>query len=227
MTSTLSNWTKVLCVLAIVMPFGPALAGRSWDTKKPQLYALGVEIGFASVHSVAAASTSDIDKIHAMDKLTVTDILALEPLATSIAQNGGPQLAPIDSAQLLAQNAFTLPDLKRMLGVVSNSIVSARDGMTATLSKNSPAATNAYLLGVNMGIAEAQATVGEPARTIVFQSLINVRNAALALGLATTPIDQCLYFEGAAATPAATAHLAMPELYTQILSARSTYQNLL
>jgi hypothetical protein len=135
----------------------PAVAAGPSGAMKAQYYALGVEMGFASVHSVAAANGRSVDNIRAMKALVVADIFAIEPLATSIAQAGGPQLAPLNTADLdfVSQNAISITDARNDFSNVSNSIVSARDGMTASLSKTSPVDTNAYLLGVNIGIAEA------------------------------------------------------------------------
>lgn len=101
---------------------------------------------------------------------------------------------------------------------IYNSIVAARDSYTAQLAKAGRSdLVHAYVLGVNLAIAEGQATAGETARQIVYSSLINAKPEAQALALDLSPLEEC--------TSLANTTTPMTEVYAKILSLRSVYQS--
>ena len=97
-------------------------------------------------------------------------------------------------------------------------VVTIRDGFTAKLStyQGGSDLVHAYSLGVNLGVAEGQATVGEPGRLTVVSAL-NAANAdAQALGLDVKSLLECIQLVGGNAP--------MPTVYEKIQSIRSTFQ---
>jgi hypothetical protein len=102
-----------------------------------------------------------------------------------------------------------------------NGIVSLREGYTAQLSKYSGMSNlvHAYTIGVNIAIAEGQATAGEAARQIVYACLVNAKSEAQILNLDVGPLNECINLINAT-TPIA-------EIYSRIVSMRSTYQSTL
>ncbi len=102
---------------------------------------------------------------------------------------------------------------------MNDDIVALRTSYSVKLSRASADLANAYNLGVNLAIAEGQTTAGEPARQIVYASLINARTAAQALKLDMSELNVCIELTNGR-TP-------LEEVRNRIQSVRTTYQSLL
>ncbi len=103
-----------------------------------------------------------------------------------------------------------------------DTIVAMRSAMTATPTKANRGAVafvNAFDLGVNMAIAEAQSTGGPEARLVVVEALAEARTNARSLQLDLAPLEECIQL-ARGSTP-------LPDLHTRILSVRTAFQTLL
>ena len=108
-----------------------------------------------------------------------------------------------------------------------NRINGIRDSYTAQFASLTPDHSyfgHAYLMGVNIAIAEAQATVGDDARVIVLSALNNAKSALVEFNkqrpaIDIRPLDESILF-ASGTTP-------MTEVYSKILSLRTTYQSLI
>lgn len=189
-----------------------------------QLYALGVNIGGASVQvSVAMNEKSDANKIakareialsalnHCIDQVSAINAKSQSPLL---------DLAGLKNLVSSQTNGVNQADVQSPLTVAFyNTLVAQRSAITATLAQDPSRSmlVHSFTLGVNIAIAEAQATVGQAARQVVLQSLTLAEPDAQALQLNTGALDECIALAGDGTTP-------MPDLYTKIVAVRAGFQ---
>jgi hypothetical protein len=102
---------------------------------------------------------------------------------------------------------------------VAPRIVTTRGEYSGTFQQASKRAGDAYDLGVAISIAEAQATVGDPARQIVRTSLINAKAPAGRLGLPVNELNNVLIIINRGAP--------MNSVYNQVTYLRGKFQALL
>ena len=231
--------SKTLLPLALFAWLGaaaPAQAQATLDQRRPQVYAMGVNFGITSYISSALACCQHLRSTQmirgAQDGLTnvTIDLVAINSSA------GAPQdFLPFHEVQQLkteyssmasADDSCLRAVVCAVLGIGGGSaklsrlfeqLVSLRDGITARFAKLSKPLTDTYVLGVNVGIAEGHATMGEPGRQVVFSSLMNAKAAAQQLGLDLSPLDACITL-ASGTTP-------MAEVHQRIISMRATYQS--
>ncbi len=205
--------------------FVTSLTLRAQTTK--QLYILGVHMGLASFHaSVAVGEKNNLEAMKQaiyVSGTSVKDALSMVRQINSVASYH--PFLEVDALQNLYQAYFSSidqNDIEYARVVVKNDysgIIALREGYTAQLSKYNGMSNqvHAYVMGINIAIAEGQATVGEAARQIVYASLVNAKTEAQALNLDLGPLNECISLINAT-TPIA-------EIYTKIVSMRSTYQS--
>lgn len=175
----------------------PAPAG----TVAAKAYGLGVSMGFASFQSVVPSGF-----FYARD--------ALEQ-----ARDFANQLNAYDNISL------NIAPLNEMIKAPGNSqglasrIVATRGEYSGALQKFNKRGGDAYDLGVAISIAEAQATVGDPARGIVGSSLINAKAPAKRLGLPVSDLSNIIRQVNQGAP--------MDSIYNQITYLRGKFQSLL
>jgi hypothetical protein len=128
-------------------------------------------------------------------------------------------IAPGLNAAPLSEMGAQLKSSKTTEQELAPRIVTALGEFQQILLQVSKPLGNAYLLGVAISIAEAQATAGEQARGIVRSSLINAQSPATNLGVPTTEINGIIaqIDQG----------VGLISIYGQIGNLRGKYQSLL
>jgi hypothetical protein len=203
---------------------GSSVHAQTLAQKKPAAYALGVSMGFASyqlqvlaikhgdglVYRDAAASASGaITFIRSINEAKDAPANMLDP-------------AILSNVVGVSRSSVSFPTEEQFVDYIKSQydqLVAVRTSYSATLSRVSPDLANAYNLGVNLAIAEGQTTAGEPARQIVYASLVNARSAAQALKLDMSELNVCIELAGG--------KTSLEELRNRISSVRTTYQSLL
>jgi len=100
-----------------------------------------------------------------------------------------------------------------------DAVDAARSAIAVLIGKSyptDPAYQHAYNLGVNLAIAEAQTTAGEPARQIVYISLSNAKPDADALKLDITTLVECISL--------AEGQSPLQEVHSKLVTLRSVYK---
>ncbi len=124
---------------------------------------------------------------------------------------------PIANITVVWNNDASSGDLPSMArDEVAPAVVNLRGEYQGIIDAASTGAGNAYALGVSISIAEGQATVGDDARSIVFDSLGNALTPAGSLGLESAPLEQI--------RNALVQDDGMPDVYQQITFWRGRYQ---
>jgi len=194
--------TAMIIILALVSlsQFVRATPAPS-ATPTAQAYGLGVSMGFASFQSLVPSGF-----FYARDALMQ-------------ARGFANQLNGYDKLKL------DITPLNEMIKAPGNSqelasrIVTTRGEYSGTLQKFYKPGGDAYDLGVAISIAEAQATVGDPARGIVLSSLINAKAPAKRLGLPVSDLSNIIRQVNQGAP--------MDSIYNQITYLRGKFQSLL
>jgi hypothetical protein len=179
------------------------------------------------------------------DRMTATRGLAISAIGTAIRQIDAINtrlVPPLDGATLKSLHAKQATAVLRhregptgpTVGYSENefvgslnpnlydTIVAVRSSITAKLTQANRGGTrlvNAFNLGVNMAIAEAQATGGSGAKRVVIAALSEARTNASALTLNLAALDECI--------DVANTTTPLRDVHTRILAVRSTYQTLL
>lgn len=213
------------------------LSAQPLEAKKQEAYALGISMGFASYQISVAVQADKIKKDWAIG-------MALDSLA-----NAKQFVSSINSAKnILDTEALDDTSIKALKANDNwptfilrkyNEILAIRENYTAVLSKNSANLTNAYVLGVNIAIAEGHAQAltnayvlganhaiaeghaqgGEVGRQTISISLNIAKSKAESLSLDLTLLNECITLTNGTAP--------MSEIYSKLISLRSTYQALL
>jgi len=143
-----------------------------------QLYALGVNMGFASVQaSVTMNEKSDANKIAKAREVALLALSQCIDQVSAINAKSQPPLLDLAGLKNLFSsqiNGANQTDVQSPLTAsFYNALVAQRSAMTATLAQDPSRSmlAHSFTLGVNIAIAEAQATVGQAARQIVLHSL--------------------------------------------------------
>jgi len=218
------NCLSLLIIFSLV--FSVNISAQLFESKKGVAYALGLNMGFASFHaSVALGETEKpggrIGRMGGSFNLSNGALKDALKHASSINESG----IVLDLEKLKYYSTFTLswefdsdPSIfKSTILPFYNDVVSIRESFTAVLARSSENLTNAYTLGVNIAIAEGQATVGEAARQVVYICLTNAKTYAQSLNLNLTTLNECILLAGGT-TP-------MADIYAKIVSLRSSYQS--
>ena len=210
----IETWRLATILVTLLILSAPKLHAQSTG----QLYALGFNMGLASFQASVVAGTTDPNMgWSALDEVSRA-LFTAEKLARDMNSSSFPSGELDHWLKYALQWHNFRPEFREAYQTLYNTIVSARDGYTAQLAKSGRSdLVHAYVLGVNIGIAEGQATVGDAARQIVYSSLINARLEAQALGLDLNPLNECIYLANTT-TP-------MREVYAKIVSLRSIYQS--
>ncbi len=218
--------SKLVIFFALLMFLSIGVQLRAQTNQ--QLYILGVHMGLASFQASVAvgekSNTSIISNARYFTDIAMKDGIAMINQINTTA-NYHPLFLEIEGLQNLykkhSQWSFDNDAESYHTAVQQeyNGIVAVREGYTAQLSKYTGLSNlvHAYVMGVNIAIAEGQATAGEAARQIVYASLVNAKAEAQALHLDLGPLNECINLINAT-TPIA-------EIYTKIVSTRSTYQS--
>lgn len=218
--------SKLLTFFALLIFL--SISVNLWAQTNKQLYLLGVHMGLASFQASVAFgeknNVSIISNARYFAGIAMKDGIGMINQINTTA-NYHPPFLEIEGLQNLykkrSQWSFGNDAESYRFAVLEeyNGIVSLREGYTAQLSKYTGLSNlvHAYTMGVNIAIAEGQATVGEAARQIVYASLVNAKAEAQALNLDLGPLNECINLINAT-TPIA-------EIYTKIVSMRSTYQS--
>jgi hypothetical protein len=143
-------------------------------------YKLGVNLGFASFQLQAGEPAFGYAR----------DALTLAKTAAESLKHNVPQLNPTTLEKITSQ--FTYGASANWGKVISDTIpviVNLRGEYSGVLQQASKPLGAAYELGLDLSIAEAQATVGEPARGIVRSSLQNALSPAQGLGLPASELN--------------------------------------
>jgi hypothetical protein len=220
MTSKIS--TIIFATIFTVSGFG--LSAQS----KSDLYILGATMGFASFKASFVLNAPNYsESVGTAWELIAPNLRDADKLVNSVNSRTPGFLDKGNLDEILkyygsggiAANNDDFKASKEFLTRYYNNIVTLREGFTAQLARKSASngLVHSYVLGVNIAIAEGQATVGEAARQIVNTSLMNAKIEAQALGLDLTSINECINLINAS-TP-------IGEIYTKIVSLRSTFQN--
>lgn len=198
-----------------------------------QSYAMGVNFGIGSYFASGLATVPSMRNLQIIEAAKDAFSMAGSSLAgINAATDAPPDFLPADEvAQITFAYFHWLEKFqggKICEGCISDGldfqtqlvhIEGTRDAITAKLSRVSAGLTNAYVLGVNMGIAEGHASGGDQYRQIVGASLQNARAAAVALGLNVSQLDVCIGMVNSS-TP-------MSEIYHKIVPVRTTFQSLM
>jgi hypothetical protein len=205
-----------------------------------QLYALGVNMGIASYQISAVRDGTNLPYVKAAWNETAASVYAASNTKNAIDTSaGGLFLSGSYNLEKLATNLveyanqghdFAEYKQQGLKGV--NTIESLRTGYSKQLtSRGIPTLLQAYLLGVNLGIAEGQATSNNDwARTIIAKSLDNATGQAIALGLDPRPLRQCRDYIFAANPNGQMNNrysYSLDEIHGRIISLRSYHQGLL
>jgi hypothetical protein len=214
---------KTICLSTIFFAFAILFSGSLLAQSTKQLYAVGVNMGQASFYASVAQDENNYDHM-----LSVRD-LALESLKNAVTfidtiNNASPFLLDIDALKSLIENQTVSSNNKSYYNNILNPqlhdrIITLIDGFLEKLTQdpNMSDYEHAYTLGVQIAIAEEQAAAGEAARQIVYISLNSAKSAAQELDLDITPLNECLILSSGTAP--------MKDVYTKIVSLRSTYQS--
>ncbi len=198
-------------------------------------YTLGVHMGFASFRASMAAGEKE------------KSVLTVNLLYAEASLNDAYQLLPVVNGQLYSLYALdanslwnvlkithdynsitnaSIENLKQYAQLVMTNTNSVRDAYSGKLAgiPNRPEFGHSYILGINLAIAEGQATVGEAARTVVVTALNNARNEAAGInrtytihGLDLAPLNEAISMASGTTT--------MAEVYTRIISIRNVFQS--
>ncbi len=218
---TIASYAILVGLLALS---ASGLHAQTLAQKKPEAYALGVSLGFASFQ-MQVASNQKVGNHpgywEALGSLSRAVDFARSISAAKDAPANLPDPTRLDGMVKSGRNTLEQTDENQLSTARSQyeEIVAFRSSYAAILSKTSADLTNAYNLGVNLAIAETQTTAGEPARTIVYQSLTNARTAAQALKLDLAELNVCIEMAGG--------NTSLEETRKRISSVRTTYQSLL
>jgi hypothetical protein len=207
-----------VALLTVLMSPASKLSAQS----SGQLYALGFNMGLASFQaSVVTGGSNDFDFVQqawwSAGQALGSAVKVRDEINSSRAllTDTGLEKFP---GMFLNVRSDDIGYYKEAGKDLYSRIVAIREGYTAQLAKNGMNnLLHAYVLGVNIGIAEGQATAGEAARQIVYSSLINAKSEAQALDLDLNPLNECISLANTT-TP-------MAEVYQKIVSLRSVYQS--
>jgi hypothetical protein len=94
----------------------------------------------------------------------------------------------------------------------ADSIVAARESLTVEFGRKSSDLGQAFILGVNMAIAEGHSLLGPEVREVVYQSLSDANVSATALGLELSRLQECIDWAHQSASSS--------ELHTKITAVR-------
>ena len=211
-----------ICFIVFLFAAVGAAQAQSPSSVRGNAFALGVHMGFASF------------ALHEADREPERDALGFEIFASrqsrerwcsrakSEMTSAGTNVAGVNSylASASPENRLSAPDISAagdLTCPAEQFVVNLRGGYSATLARGPADLANAYNLGVNIGIAEIQASVGEPARQIVIASLSNARGQVSALGLNAQPLEDAFNL--------AISNASMTVVHERVLSARTTYQS--
>ena len=196
-----------------------------------QLYTLGVQMGLACTQASIAISTESnrgsIDGPAFKLAMEALKGALITTKAINTAYNGPtlfldfhPLAGLVNSSSNNTQPKIDISLNKKILENFYSRTLSVRNSYTkelAELHKDAISQLHAYLLGVNLAIAEAQASVGEAARQIVSASLAVAKNEAQVLSLDTSRLDECIaLLKGTT---------AIQTVYTKISAIRVSYQS--
>jgi hypothetical protein len=216
--------TIQLLSCGLLVLWGSSVHAQTLAQKKPAAYGLGVSMGFASFQ-LQVAATKHVNDQDAYLQAVGSAAGALKFVRSINEAKDAPanMLDPnvLDSYVKVSNNVAQQSD-ENYVYIVKRQyeeLVAVRSSYAATLSRVSPDLANAYNLGVNLAIAEGQTTAGEPARQIVYASLVNARGAAQALKLDMSELNVCIELAGG--------KTSLEELRNKISSVRTSYQSLL
>lgn len=190
-----------------------------------QLYALGVNMGLASVQAAVATGKSSVEGIVSTLSLAASALYTAIAEETTVNKSLQPPLLDLSGIQQFANvdliksaTAWDPGDLATFVNRCYNDVVAVRTGITATLAQDPSRASlvHAYDLGVNIAIAEADAASGATTQEVL-ANLTAAKPDALALQLDSAGLDQCV-------TLLTDGTVRMADLYTKILAVRSAFQ---
>jgi hypothetical protein len=172
-------------------------------------YGLGVSMGFASFQSVVGQ--------HGY-WLTRDALVQARGFANQL-KNSVPKLNVATLGEMINHLNKMPGGWQPVIDNVAPRIVTTRGEYSGTLQQASKRAGDAYDLGVAISIAEAQATVGDPARQIVRSSLMNAKAPAGRLGLPVNELSKIINQINQGAP--------MNSIYNQVTFVRGKFQALL
>jgi hypothetical protein len=175
-------------------------------------YGLGVTMGLASFQ---ASQAQDNDSLGVFLGLTFEELKQARKFAYLV-KGTVPNLDVNQLEQMLVLVTTSHPNELNALQQVLAQLTTARGSYLVTIRKVSPRASSAFELGLDMAIAEGQATAGEAARGIVRSSLVNARGPAIALSLPRYELNKIIaqIDQGA----------AIADIYNQVAYLRGKYQ---
>ena len=187
--------------------FPASLAAQS-DRAKAQTFALGVNAGLAStqIHEPfdfrsdgRGGCTYRYPLVLFKQAITDSRTLAADLIAQGV---------QVDSPPDWAKFCVRPPE--------PIEVEAWRTATQVKLNKQSAASGAIFALGINIGIAEAQASLGESRRHIVFLALNNALTGAKAVGMDTAELNETLLLVNGT-TP-------MADIHNKLVLIRTTYQ---
>ena len=142
-------------------------------------YGLGVSMGLASFQASRAQGEYPIivrDELNQARKFAYL-------------VKGNVKNLDVNQLEQMLESLRNTDDPRSTVQQIAAQLPSVRGSYSVTIRKSSVREGNAFDLGVDMAIAEGQATVGEDARGIVRSSLANAKGPAKSLGLNVSELD--------------------------------------